>query len=295
MCLRSATVADLNLRRALVQQLQSLQDAGIGQMPIRPALEVANPEAAQPEAAKPASAIKQEPIRKPPAGAPVDTPTGPSGNIRAEEAASQRAPTEPTASPQPTNPGMRASEATTLEILQQQVAACTLCDELACSRTNTVFGVGNPNARLCFLGEAPGADEDRTGEPFVGRAGQLLDKIIEACTLTRSEVFILNILKCRPPGNRNPTPSESNNCRRFLLRQLELIQPQYLCCLGTVAAQNLLETTESIGRLRGRVHDYHGVNVVCTYHPAYLLRNPSAKRDTWEDMKMLMRLMGVEL
>ncbi len=185
--------------------------------------------------------------------------------------------------------------AQTLELLQQHVADCTACEELASTRTQTVFGVGNPNARLCFMGEAPGADEDRLGEPFVGRAGQLLTKIIEACHLTRDEVYILNVLKCRPPGNRNPHPVESAACRGFLLRQLELIQPEFICCLGAVAAQNFLQTEQPIGRLRGSVHQKDGFQVVCTYHPAYLLRNPSAKRSTWDDMKLLMREMGVEL
>lgn len=191
--------------------------------------------------------------------------------------------------------GSRVVEGDTLDILRGEVAGCTRCRELASTRTQTVFGVGNPRARLCFLGEAPGADEDRKGEPFVGRAGQLLDKIIEACTLRREDVYILNILKCRPPGNRNPAPDEAANCRGFLDRQLALIRPEFLCCLGAVAARNLLASEESIGKMRGRVFDYHGIQVVCTYHPAYLLRNPSAKRDTWEDMQMLMKLMGIEL
>jgi uracil-DNA glycosylase family 4 len=188
--------------------------------------------------------------------------------------------------------GEKISTASTLEILRTEVAGCTLCHELATTRTQTVFGVGNPTARLCFLGEAPGADEDRQGEPFVGRGGQLLNKIIEACRLKREDVYILNILKCRPPGNRNPTPGEADNCRHYLLRQLDLIQPEFICCLGAVAAQNLLRTTDAIGKLRGKVHDYRGISVVCTYHPAYLLRNPSAKKYTWDDMKMLMREMG---
>lgn len=187
------------------------------------------------------------------------------------------------------------SSAATLEVLQTDVAGCQLCDELASTRTQTVFGVGDPNARLCFMGEAPGADEDRTGEPFVGRAGKLLTKIIEACNLSREEIYILNVLKCRPPGNRNPLPAESANCKQYLRRQLELIDPEFICCLGAVAAQNLLETTETIGRLRGSVHQYRGINVVCTYHPAYLLRNPAAKKDCWEDMQMLMAKMGIEL
>jgi DNA polymerase len=188
-----------------------------------------------------------------------------------------------------------ASNAPTLALLQQEVVPCTRCSELATTRTQTVFGVGNPQARLCFLGEAPGADEDRLGEPFVGRGGQLLNKIIEACRLKREDVYILNMLKCRPPGNRNPLPDELANCRPFLERQLELIQPEYICCLGAVASQNLLGTTTPIGRLRGKLHAYRGAQVVCTFHPAYLLRNPAAKKDCWDDMKFLMRQLGVEL
>ncbi len=184
------------------------------------------------------------------------------------------------------------STAATLEILREEVATCTKCHELATTRTQTVFGVGNPRARLCFLGEAPGADEDRLGEPFVGKGGQLLNKIMEACRLKREDVYILNVIKCRPPGNRNPTPQEAQNCRPYLLRQLELIQPEFICCLGAVAAQNLLQTTDAIGKLRGKIHKYQGINVVCTYHPAYLLRNPAAKKFTWDDMKLLMREMG---
>jgi DNA polymerase len=183
----------------------------------------------------------------------------------------------------------------TLDIIRAEVTACTRCTELAQCRTQTVFGVGNPKARLVFLGEAPGADEDRQGEPFVGRAGQLLNKIIEACTLKREDVYIMNILKCRPPGNRTPLPIEAANCRDFLDRQLAVIQPEFICCLGACAATNLLGTATSIGKLRGRILDYRGAKVVCTYHPAYLLRNPSAKRETWEDMQLLMRLMGIEL
>ncbi len=153
-----------------------------------------------------------------------------------------------------------ASDAATLAILKQEVAPCTRCGELAATRTQTVFGVGNPHAQLCFLGEAPGADEDRLGEPFVGRGGQLLNKIIEACRLKREDVYILNMLKCRPPGNRNPLPEELTNCRPFLERQLELIQPEYICCLGAVASQNLLGTTTPIGKLRGKLHAYRGAN-----------------------------------
>ncbi len=129
----------------------------------------------------------------------------------------------------------------------------------------------------------------------MGRAGQLLTKILAACTLRREDVFILNILKCRPPGNRNPQPQEAANCREYLLGQLRIIRPEFICCLGTVAAQNLLDTTTSIGQLRGRIHHFGDIKVVATYHPAYLLRNPNAKRATWEDMQVLMHEMGIEL
>ncbi len=183
----------------------------------------------------------------------------------------------------------------TLAILQQTVAGCTRCGELARTRTQAVFGVGDPAARLCFLGEAPGADEDRLGEPFVGRAGQLLTKIIEACKMKREDVYILNMIKCRPPDNRNPLPTELANCRAYLERQFDFIKPEFICCLGAVAAQNLLNTTVSIGKLRGKIHQYRGAKVVCTYHPAFILRSPAFKKETWDDMKLLMREMGVEL
>ncbi len=182
-----------------------------------------------------------------------------------------------------------------LAIVAKEVTSCTRCAELARTRTQTVFGVGNVTPRLVFLGEAPGADEDEQGEPFVGRAGQLLNKIIEACTLKREDVYILNILRCRPPGNRTPLPAEADNCRAFLDRQFEILQPEFICCLGSVAAMNLLQTEQSIGKLRGTFFNYRGAQVLCTYHPAYLLRNPPAKRQVWEDMQLLMARMGIEL
>jgi DNA polymerase len=166
---------------------------------------------------------------------------------------------------------------------------------LASTRTQTVFGVGNTSARVAFFGEAPGADEDRQGEPFVGRAGQLLDKIIAACTWKREDVYILNTLKCRPPGNRNPAVEELSNCRHFWERQLAVIQPEFIVCLGTFAAQGVLNSQLSIGKLRKKFHRYGNAKVLCTYHPSYLLRNPAAKKDVWEDMQMLMREMGIEV
>ncbi len=181
-----------------------------------------------------------------------------------------------------------------LQVIAAEVAGCTRCAELVGNRSRTVFGVGDPGARLCFMGEAPGADEDRQGIPFVGAAGQLLTKIIEGgLKMRRDDVYILNILKCRPPGNRQPTPEEAGNCRGFLDRQLDIIRPEFICCLGATAAQNLLGTTQSIGRMRGRMYDYRGSRVIVTYHPAYLLRNPAAKKDVWEDMKLLLREMGL--
>ena len=183
----------------------------------------------------------------------------------------------------------------TLDELRAEVAACTRCQELAAGRTQTVFGSGRADARLVFFGEAPGADEDASGQPFVGRAGQLLTKIIEACTLRREDVYIMNVLKCRPPGNRAPLPDEVANCRGFFERQLAIIRPEFICCLGSSAAQALLRTGEPIGRLRGRWFQHADAQVICTYHPSYLLRNPAAKRDVWEDMKALMARMGVDL
>jgi DNA polymerase len=176
-----------------------------------------------------------------------------------------------------------------LAAVAAEVAVCKRCDELARTRTQTVFGVGNPHARVVFCGEAPGADEDRLGEPFVGRAGQLLNDIIsKGMKMRREDVYILNILRCRPPGNRNPLPVEAAACREYLDRQLEIIQPEFICCLGAVAAQNLLGTDTTIGHLRGQIHDYHGIKVICTYHPAYVLRNPQAKRPVWDDIQLLL-------
>jgi uracil-DNA glycosylase family 4 len=181
-----------------------------------------------------------------------------------------------------------------LELLAQEVSVCCKCSELVSSRNQTVFGEGAPGVELCFVGEAPGADEDAQGLPFVGAAGQLLNKIIAACGFERSEVYICNIIKCRPPGNRTPLPNEAANCRAFLERQLELVQPRFICALGSCAAQNLLNSTLALGKLRGRFHHYKGIPVLCTYHPAYLLphRNPDKKKDVWEDMKILLTRMG---
>jgi uracil-DNA glycosylase len=181
-----------------------------------------------------------------------------------------------------------------LKTLANEVKCCMRCAELCSTRTQTVFGDGQPGVELCFLGEAPGADEDAQGLPFVGAAGQLLNKIIAAAGFRREEVYICNILKCRPPNNRTPRADEAANCRGFLDRQLALVQPKYIVALGGCAATNLLHSTLSVGKLRGRFHDYHGIPVMVTYHPGFLLphKSPHMKREVWADMKMLLEKMG---
>ena len=176
----------------------------------------------------------------------------------------------------------------TLDIIRIDLGECRRC-RLSESRKNIVFGAGDPHARLVFVGEGPGYDEDQKGEPFIGAAGKLLTKIIEAIKYTRDQVYICNIIKCRPPGNRNPLPDEIDACLPFLKRQLAAIKPDVICALGAFAAQALLDTTLPISKLKGRFHDYNGIRVLPTYHPAYLLRNPGKKRDVWEDMQKLMK------
>ena len=168
--------------------------------------------------------------------------------------------------------------------LRDELGECTRC-KLHATRTHLVFGVGNPDAELMFVGEAPGRDEDRQGIPFVGRAGQLLTKIIEAIDLTRDDVYIANVIKCRPPENRNPEPDEVGTCEPFLFGQVDAIRPKVIVALGAFAVRTLLARDEAISKLRGRVFDYRGAKLVPTFHPAYLLRNPEKKREVWEDMK----------
>jgi DNA polymerase len=251
------------LARQAKQHVESLRAAGVEWLPDAPA----------PLVALAASA---------PAPAPVSLPMlpGPHTLFSADEPAS-------------------ATAALTLDqrkealaALARRVAQCTRCAALAATRTQTVFGVGALDPELCFVGEAPGADEDRQGEPFVGRAGQLLDRIIAACGMKRQDVYICNVLRCRPPGNRLPQADEAANCREYLEQTLDLVRPKFICCLGACAAQNLLGSTLSVGKLRSRFHDYRGIPVAVTYHPAYLLRNEAAKKDVWEDMKKLLARMG---
>lgn len=274
-------------RTILRQKLESLQRSGVQQLPRPPQriLPIVQEVAvvAEPPPERPPGSVR--PSR--PAAAPVRPAATPAA--ASPPRAASAGPVVPAA---PLAPDQRTEA---LAALRQQVALCRRCAELAEKRTQTVFGAGNLQTRLCFLGEAPGADEDRQGEPFVGAAGQLLSKIIAACTLRREDVYILNVLKCRPPGNRTPMPEEVANCRAFFERQLEIIQPEFICCLGAVAAQTLLRTTRPVGQLRGKFHDYRGSKVVVTYHPSYLLRTPDMKRHTWDDMKMLMQAMGIPI
>ena len=173
--------------------------------------------------------------------------------------------------------------------LQQCVSACTRC-ELSESRTQSVFGIGNRSADWMIVGEAPGAEEDRRGEPFVGRAGKMLDEMLRAIGESRNSVFIANILKCRPPNNRDPLAEESAACRDYLERQIALLEPKIVLAVGKIAAQNLLGSDEPVGRMRGRAHDLNGIPLVVTYHPAYLLRSPSQKRKSWSDLCLASRL-----
>jgi len=177
----------------------------------------------------------------------------------------------------------------TMPELYTTISSCLQCP-LGATRTNFVFGSGNENADLMIVGEAPGADEDEQGLPFVGRAGQLLTKILEAVKFSRDEVYICNILKCRPPNNRKPLAAETDECEPYLLKQIELVRPRYILALGLTAANTLLKNKESMSALRGRIHDYHGINMMVTYHPAALLRNPEWKKFAWEDVQHLRKL-----
>ncbi len=308
------------LIRELRQRLEGLHRAGVRDLPRTslPLLARANRAARGQVAgnAEPASVAMPQPAARPPAASPppagrsaelpdaapiVKEPARPPAAPPARAAAPPPVPSRPVASlfqepgfeTPPTDPAERPR---VLRVLADEVAACRKCAHLAASRTQTVFADGSATARLMFVGEAPGAEEDRTGIPFVGRAGQLLtDMITKGMGLNRQDVYIANILKCRPPENRLPTGEECANCLSYLERQIEIIRPEFLCLLGLVAASNLLATTLSVGRLRGKWHRYHGIPTLVTYHPSYLLRTPSAKKEAWADLQILMNAMGVPI
>lgn len=190
---------------------------------------------------------------------------------------------------------LNTDKATLLEKLKKKIANCELC-ELHLNRTNVVFGVGNPNAKIMFIGEAPGEEEDIQGEPFVGKAGQLLTNIItKGMRIKREDVYIANIAKCRPPNNRNPKPTEALTCLPFLKRQISIVSPQVIVCLGKIAVFFLLQRPEPISHIRGKWFEYMGIPVMATFHPSYLLRNPSAKADVWADIQEVMKKVGLPI
>ncbi|MDX2475056.1 MAG: uracil-DNA glycosylase [Candidatus Krumholzibacteria bacterium] len=248
------------------------------------------------EPAKPAKSTKSEPPAKPAPPAPANDKEA-AFRARCDQFVGEtmalikcQAEADPTAPV--TEPLLTAhadDAAAAMAALEAEVRPCTACD-LSGTRQTTVFGTGNPGADVVFIGEAPGQEEDQQGEPFVGASGQLLTKILGALGYSRDDVYICNILKCRPPNNRDPQPHEVQHCEPHLKRQLAILQPRVICCLGRVAAQTLLKTDLSLGKLRNSVHFYAGVPVMATFHPAALLRNPSWKRDTWDDVRKLQAL-----
>lgn len=225
-----------------------------------------------------------------PARKPASTPRPPAPAGPRQSSASAPAAAEASGTPLRDEPGPWTS----LEQIAQAVSACTKCP-LHATRTHTVPGEGNPKPRLLFVGEAPGADEDRLGRPFVGAAGKKLDDMIRAMGLARGEVFIANVLKCRPPGNRPPSCPEVASCAPYLQAQIELLDPEIICTLGNPATQTLLGVTQTIGRLRGRFSSYRGIPVMPTFHPSYLLRNPADKRLAWQDLQQIMQRLGQPL
>ena len=250
-----------------------------------------------PEPKQPTSQVPKQPVPAPaqaqvsaPAQAPVQVAAPSAMEPAARSVAKPSWP--PVESPwmTPTRSAQDRSEA--LGQLKLQVEACRLCKDIVCHRRQTVFGVGPVTTRFVMIGDAPGPEEDRLGEPFVGSSGELFDKILRATGIPRDQVYILNTLKCRPPNNRVPSDMELDNCRPYIEAQLEILQPEYIICWGATAVRAVLQTTESIGRLRGRFHCYKKAKVLVTYHPTYLERAPEAKKLTWQDMQMLMRELG---
>jgi DNA polymerase len=264
---------------ALRQHLESLRAAGIEWLPREAGFVV-------PQIETPTPTPEPTPERPAPTPLPLvsETPATPAA---LQTSLFSTSGAEPTAEPATAEERLAA-----LAALAKRVAVCVRCPSLASSRTQTVFGVGPLDPELCFLGEAPGADEDAQGEPFVGAAGQLLNRIIAASGMRREDVFICNVLRCRPPGNRQPTPIEADNCREYLDGTLALVKPKVICALGGTAVKNLLGVEQGITRLRGKWLTYRGIPVMPTFHPAYLLRTPAGKKEVWEDMKAILARLG---
>jgi uracil-DNA glycosylase len=298
------------LARSLRQQLESLVRAGLDRVPAPPSIAASSAPVVHRSSHR-SITQSDEPggVKSQGEGATIEHPRPEAESAAVASIASTAAPLMPLPSMSPPPPSLavlfRSSgfdqppvptcdRPALLADLAREVAVCRRCPHLAETRTQTVFGTGKAETRLMFIGEAPGADEDRTGEPFVGRAGQLLtDMITKGMGLSRDQVYIANILKCRPPENRTPTSEETGNCFTYLEQQIAIIRPEFLCLLGRVAVQAVLNSTQSMGKMRGKWHRYRGIPTLATYHPSYLLRMPSAKKDAWEDLQMLMKEMGI--
>lgn len=271
-------------RRQVIQRLEALRRAGVDRIPRPPA-------GRTPVAAFEVEVPDEPPIIEVPASRPVREEVARPAPPVVAAVASLFAANEKLGPviPAEERPGRLAA-------LAQEVAACVRCPLLVANRTRTVFGEGSPTARLMFIGEGPGADEDRTGRPFVGKAGMLLtDMIVKGMKLAREDVYIANIVKSRPPENRNPEPDEIAHCLPYLEQQIAIIQPEFLCLLGKVAASTLLETAMPMSRMRSKWHSYRGIPTIVTWHPAYLLRQPAAKKEAWDDLQMLMKRMGLRV
>jgi len=296
-----------DLKYAVEHYLASLLQSGVSSIP-RPEPQNAEPQNAEPQNAEPQKVASQ---KAEPQKVASQKPESTSESVTRDEPTTVRetdsqgiaestsdTPTTSFSESVDMNVKKRRRKAGSTEqlaVIEKEVSGCTKCPHLAETRTQTVFGIGSAKPRICFVGEAPGAEEDKQGIPFVGRAGQLLDKIMEACKMDRDQVYILNTIKCRPRSNQNPSEEEIDNCWGYAIRQLQVLQPDFICCLGGVAAQTVLKTKTPIGKLRGQFHDFEGIKVMVTYHPAYLLRNPNAKKLVWDDMKKLMGEMGTPL
>ena len=293
----------LALIRSVRQRLDGLRRAGIVTIPM-----ATWPPVASPVRGRPAAPTRPRPSVVPIISSPPSAPVAPAIRM---PATSDEPPIPPGRPAQPTTPPPvaaslfgepalapvvpAAERSAALNVLASVVAGCPRCVELVATRNQTVFGEGSPTARLMFVGEAPGADEDQTGRPFVGKAGALLtDMITKGMGLDRGDVHIANVLKCRPPENRKPAPDEIKNCLGYLEQQIATVRPEFLCLLGGTAALALLETAIPLGKLRGKWHRYRGIPTIVTYHPAALLRNKEWKKDTWEDLQILMRAMGIK-
>lgn len=272
---------DSATREAIAERLRFYRDLGLTELYRQP---VDGQFAAQFASAPPQTARSEPALREPPIPAPQSDFNGEESTIPARKA--------PSASPSVVAAAPPADRAAALQILQEDIGECTRC-ALHKGRHTIVFGQGDPNARLMFVGEGPGADEDAQGLPFVGRAGQLLNNMIAAMGLNREQVYIANVVKCRPPNNRTPEPDEANTCVPFLLRQIEVIRPQVLVALGATAATYLLGQRQPLAALRGRIHSLRGTSLIVTYHPAYLLRDPRQKKEAWADLQIAMRELGL--